>query len=582
MSEKQHKDMTLKEVLIRFKPYYKDYWFYFFIVFIGMLLGAAGTALTAWLMQPVIDEIFVKKDLTMLYYLPAGVILFYFMKDLGAYLQGYYLSYIGIEIIKRLRAMMLSHILRLDMAFFSRYRSGELISRATGDISALQSIVSNILPEFAKNIIQLIGLLSVVIYQSPKLAFIALVIVPCAAYPLVLFAKKLKTLGRKGQEKGADMLSRLSEIFSNIELIKADNAQAKEIAKFNSENDALAKISLKGSKISCLVSPLMELFGAFGVAAVIIIGGREVIEGTLTAGAFSSFITALFMAYDPIKRLASLYGNIQGAVAASERTFFLLDLFPEIKSGEKDLEKIEKISLQNVNFGYENGKNVLNNINFKLETGKVVALVGPSGGGKSSIINLLVRFYDKNSGKILINDSDISEYDIEQLRSKIALVTQNIYLFNDSVAENIAYSEEFDEERVINALKKANAYEFVQDLGGIYAQISEHGKNLSGGQKQRIAIARALYKEPNFLIFDEATSALDNESEKLVMATIESLKKNHLILIIAHRLTTIENADKIVVINKGEVLDIGTDKELMQTCELYQKFKQKTAHHEAI
>ncbi len=580
MSEKQHKDMTLKEVLIRFKPYYKDYWFYFFIVFIGMLLGAAGTALTAWLMQPVIDEIFVKKDLTMLYYLPAGVILFYFMKDLGAYLQGYYLSYIGIEIIKRLRAMMLSHILRLDMAFFSRYRSGELISRATGDISALQSIVSNILPEFAKNIIQLIGLLSVVIYQSPKLAFIALVIVPCAAYPLVLFAKKLKTLGRKGQEKGADMLSRLSEIFSNIELIKADNAQAKEIAKFNSENDALAKISLKGSKISCLVSPLMELFGAFGVAAVIIIGGREVIEGTLTAGAFSSFITALFMAYDPIKRLASLYGNIQGAVAASERTFFLLDLFPEIKSGEKDLEKIEKISLQNVNFGYENDKNVLNNINFKLETGKVVALAGPSGGGKSSIINLLVRFYDKNSGKILINDSDISEYDIEQLRSKIALVTQNIYLFNDSVAENIAYSEEFDEERVINALKKANAYEFVQDLGGIYAQISEHGKNLSGGQKQRIAIARALYKEPNFLIFDEATSALDNESEKLVMATIESLKKNHLILIIAHRLTTIENADKIVVINKGEVLDIGTDKELMQTCELYQKFKQKTSQNE--
>lgn len=580
MIEKQHKDMTLKEVLIRFKPYYKDYWFYFFIVFIGMLLGAAGTALTAWLMQPVIDEIFVKKDLTMLYYLPAGVILFYFMKDLGAYLQGYYLSYIGIEIIKRLRAMMLSHILRLDMAFFSRYRSGELISRATGDISALQSIVSNILPEFAKNIIQLIGLLSVVIYQSPKLAFIALVIVPCAAYPLVLFAKKLKTLGRRGQEKGADMLSRLSEIFSNIELIKADNAQAKEIAKFNSENDALAKISLKGSKISCLVSPLMELFGAFGVAAVIIIGGREVIEGTLTAGAFSSFITALFMAYDPIKRLASLYGNIQGAVAASERTFFLLDLFPEIKSGEKDLEKIEKISLQNVNFGYENGKNVLNNINFKLETGKVVALAGPSGGGKSSIINLLVRFYDKNSGKILINDSDISEYDIEQLRSKIALVTQNIYLFNDSVAENIAYSEEFDEERVINALKKANAYEFVQDLGGIYAQISEHGKNLSGGQKQRIAIARALYKEPNFLIFDEATSALDNESEKLVMATIESLKKNHLILIIAHRLTTIENADKIVVINKGEVLDIGTDKELMQTCEIYQKFKQKTSQNE--
>ena len=577
---KQHKDMTLKEVLIRFKPYYKQYWFYFLLVLIGMLLAGAGTALTAWLMQPVIDKIFIEKDLQMLYYLPLGVLGFYFMKDLGTYMQGYYLSYIGIDMIKRLRAMMLEHILRLDMAFFNRYRSGELISRATGDVGALQSIVSSILPEFAKNIIQLVGLLSVVIYQSPKLAFIALVVVPCAVYPLTLFAKKLKTLGRKGQEKGADMLSRLSEIFSNIELIKADSTEAKEIAKFNNENNALAKIALKGSKISCLVSPLMELFGAFGVAAVILIGGKEVIDGSLTAGQFSSFITALFMAYDPIKRLASLYGGIQGAVAASERTFFLLDMFPEIQSGDKNLEKIEKIVLKNISFAYEEGKEVLKNINFSLEKNKIIALAGPSGGGKSSIINLLVRFYDKSSGEILINNADISEYELEDLRAKIALVTQNIYLFNDTIAENIAYSEDFNEERVIEALKLAHAYEFVSQMGGIYAQIQEHGKNLSGGQKQRIAIARALYKKPDFLIFDEATSALDNESEKAIVATIEKLKQNHLVLIIAHRLSTIESADKIVVINKGEVLDIGTDKELLQSCELYKKFKEKTAQVE--
>lgn len=582
LKDKQHKDMTIWQVLKKFKHYYKHYAKYFAIVAFGMIIGAAGTALSAWLLKPVIDEIFIAKNLTMLYILPAGVILFYFMKDLGAYLQGYYLAYIGIDMITKLREMMLSHLLRLDMAFFNRYRAGELMSRTTGDIGAIQSIVVGTVPDFLKQVIQLIGLLSVVIYQSPKLAFIALIVVPCAAYPLNIFAKKLKTLGRRGQEKGADMNSRLNEIYQNIELIKADNTEAKEIAKFNIDNHTLAKIGLKGARIGSLVTPLMEMFGAVGVAAVIVIGGREVIAGNLTPGAFSSFIAALFMAYDPIKRLASLYGGIQGAVAACERTFFLLDLLPQIQSGEKNLEKIEKISLKKVNFSYEEGKEVLKNVSFDLQKGKIVALAGPSGGGKSSIINLLVRFYDKNSGKILINDSDISEYDIEQLRSKIALVTQNIYLFNDSVAENIAYSEEFDEERVINALKKANAYEFVQDLGGIYAQISEHGKNLSGGQKQRIAIARALYKEPNFLIFDEATSALDNESEKLVMATIESLKKNHLILIIAHRLTTIENADKIVVINKGEVLDIGTDKELMQTCELYQKFKQKTAHHEAI
>ena len=356
---------------------------------------------------------------------------------------------------------------------------------------------------------------------------------PCAVYPLNIFAKKLKTLGRRGQEKGADMNSRLNEIYQNIELIKADNTEAKEIAKFNLDNNALAKIGLKGARIGSLVTPLMEMFGAIGVAAVIVIGGREVIAGNMTPGSFSSFIAALFMAYGPIKSLAGLYGGIQGAVAACERTFFLLDLLPQIQSGDKSLEKIDKISLKNVNFSYEEGKEVLKNVSFDLQKGKIIALAGPSGGGKSSIINLLVRFYDKNSGQILINQNDISEYDLETLRAKIALVTQNIYLFNDTVAQNIAYSEEFDEERVVDALKQANALEFVEAMGGIYAQINEHGKNLSGGQKQRIAIARALYKRPNFLIFDEATSALDNESEKLVMATIEALKKNHLILIIS-------------------------------------------------
>lgn len=574
---KQHKDMTLKEVLIRFKPFYKEYWFYFLLVISGMILAAVGTALTAWLMQPVIDKIFIEKNLQMLYYLPLGVLGFYFMKDLGAFMQGYFLSRIGIDMIKRLRAIMLSHILRLDMAFFDKYRSGELISRCTGDIGALQSIVSNILPEFAKNIIQLIGLLSVVIYQSPKLAFIALVVVPCAVYPLTRFAKKLKTLGRKGQEKGADMLSKLSEIFSNIELIKADNTTKKELNKFNVENEALAKIALKGSLIGCLVSPLMELFGAFGVAAVIIIGGKEVIDGNLTAGQFSSFITALFMAYDPIKRLANLYGGIQGAVAASERTFFLLDLAPQIQSGSKNLKQIDTIRFDKVNFAYEEGKTVLNNLNFSLQKGKISALAGPSGGGKSSIIKLLVRFFEKNSGKILINDDDISAYKIEDLRAKIALVTQNIYIFNDTIAENIAYSEEFNEKRVIEALKLANAYEFVEQMGGIYTILQEHGKNLSGGQKQRIAIARALYKKPDFLIFDEATSALDNESEKAIVATINNLRQNHLVLIIAHRLSTIENADTIIVIDKGEVVGMGSDEELLQNCQLYKQFKEKTA-----
>ncbi|EAI7732160.1 ATP-binding cassette domain-containing protein, partial [Campylobacter coli] len=245
-------------------------------------------------------------------------------------------------------------------------------------------------------------------------------------------------------------------------------------------------------------------------------------------------------------------------------------------NGSKNLESIARIEFKQVDFAYENPyKSVLKDINFEFNKGEILALVGTSGGGKSSIINLLMRFYDKQKGEILLNDLDISEFSIESLHDRIGLVTQNIYLFNDSFAENVAYSEEPNKEKIIKALKLANAYEFVQEMGGIYAEIKEHGKNLSGGQKQRIAIARALYKNPDLLIFDEATSALDNESEKAIIETIENLKKDRLVLMIAHRLSTIENADKIAVIDQGQMIAIGSNEELLQSCELYQKFKNK-------
>ncbi|HED7922316.1 TPA: ABC transporter ATP-binding protein, partial [Campylobacter coli] len=298
--------------------------------------------------------------------------------------------------------------------------------------------------------------------------------------------------------------------------------------------------------------------------------------GTMSVGSFFAFITALFAIYTPLKRLSSLYGRLQGAIAASERTFYLLDLEPQILNGSKNLESIARIEFKQVDFAYENPyKSVLKDINFEFNKGEILALVGTSGGGKSSIINLLMRFYDKQKGEILLNDLDISEFSIESLHDRIGLVTQNIYLFNDSFAENVAYSEEPNKEKIIKALKLANAYEFVQEMGGIYAEIKEHGKNLSGGQKQRIAIARALYKNPDLLIFDEATSALDNESEKAIIETIENLKKDRLVLMIAHRLSTIENADKIAVIDQGQMIAIGSNEELLQSCELYQKFKNK-------
>ncbi|HEB9416654.1 TPA: ABC transporter ATP-binding protein [Campylobacter coli] len=571
-----HKDMTLKDVLIRFKPFYKKYKKEFAIAIFGMILTSIGTAGSFASLKPILDYIFVEKNEALLYTLPFLLVVIYILKNLGFYLQTYYLSFIGMDTLRILRFEVLKNLLRLDIDFFKRNRNGELVSRCTNDINALQSIVSNIIPDFFRELLTIVGLLIVVFYQSPTLAFFALVVLPCAIFPLVHFARKLKKYARSIQETNSDLLSRLSEIFSNIELIKASNTQNKEGEKFAKQNNELCRLNLKSTRIDALTSPLMEIIGSLGVAAVIIIGGREVIHGTMSVGSFFAFITALFAIYTPLKRLSSLYGKLQGAIAASERTFYLLDLEPQILNGSKNLESIERVKFKQVEFAYENPyKSVLKDINFEFNKGEILALVGTSGGGKSSIINLLMRFYDKQKGEILLNDLDISEFSIESLHDRIGLVTQNIYLFNDSFAENIAYSEVPNEEKIIKALKLANAYDFVQEMGGIYAEIKEHGKNLSGGQKQRIAIARALYKNPDLLIFDEATSALDNESEKAIIETIENLKKDRLILMIAHRLSTIENADKIAVIDQGQMIAIGTNEELLQSCELYQKFKNK-------
>ncbi|HHW4633928.1 TPA: ABC transporter ATP-binding protein, partial [Campylobacter coli] len=548
----------------------------FAIAIFGMILTSIGTAGSFASLKPILDYIFVEKNEALLYTLPFLLVIIYILKNLGFYLQTYYLSFIGMDTLRILRFKVLKNLLKLDMDFFKRNRTGELVSRCTNDINALQSIVSNIIPDFFRELLTIVGLLIVVFYQSPILAFFALVVLPCAILPLVHFARKLKKYARSIQETNSDLLSRLSEIFSNIELIKASNTQNKESEKFAKQNNELCRLNLKSTRIDALTSPLMEIIGSLGVAAVIIIGGREVIHGTMSVGSFFAFITALFAIYTPLKRLSSLYGRLQGAIAASERTFYLLDLEPQILNGSKNLESIARIEFKQVDFAYENPyKSVLKDINFEFNKGEILALVGTSGGGKSSIINLLMRFYDKQKGEILLNDLDISEFSIESLHDRIGLVTQNIYLFNDSFAENVAYSEEPNKEKIIKALKLANAYEFVQEMGGIYAEIKEHGKNLSGGQKQRIAIARALYKNPDLLIFDEATSALDNESEKAIIETIENLKKDRLVLMIAHRLSTIENADKIAVIDQGQMIAIGSNEELLQSCELYQKFKNK-------
>ena len=568
------KQMSLKEVLRRFAPYFRDYISYFIIAIAGMLMASGGTAASAWVIEPVLNKIFIEKNKDLLYLLPYAIIAIYFLKGLGTFLQAYFTAYIGQDIVRRFREKLLKNLLNLDMKFFNDYRTGELISRNINDIDRIRSIVSSMIPELIREAITIVGLLCVVLYQSLQLAFFALVIMPAAVYPLSRLAKKMKKISRASQEKTSDISSKLSEIFTNIEIIKANNAQEFEHAKFTDENDKFFKLNLKSVKVNEMVSPMMEIFGSVGVAAVVIIGGKEVIDGNLTMGSFFSFLTALFMLYTPIKRISGLYNKMQDAVVAAERTFELLDKKPQILSGDKPVpSEINLINFKDVRLNYDD-KEVLKGINLSASKSQTVALVGSSGGGKSSVVNLLMRFYDANGGAIEINGENIKNFELGSLRQNIGLVTQRVYIFNDTVANNVAYGREYDEAKVELALKTANAYDFVSNLPeGTQTVLNEFGTNLSGGQRQRIAIARALYDDPQILIFDEATSALDNESEQQITKAIANLQKEKIIFIIAHRLSTVQNADKIAVISGGKVVGFDTDEALSKSCEIYAKLK---------
>ena len=564
---------NIKLILSRFAPYFKDYIKEFAIAIIGMVMAAAGSAATAYLIKPVMDKIFIDKDEHLLYILPFAVVLVYFIKGFGKFIQIYYTAYIGQDIVKRVRNRMLENILSLDLTFFHKFRSGELISRSINDIERIRAVVSSMIPEMAREALTIIALIGYVIYLSPKLSFFALIILPLALWPLSKLAKKMKKISHKSQEKISDLTARLSEIFNNIEIIKANAAERFELKRFKEDNEKYFHYNLKGIKTNELVSPMMETLGAIAVAAVIIVGGKEVISENMSVGSFFSFTAALFMLYTPVKRISSLYNKMQDAVAASERIFYIIDQKSSINSGNLKIEDIEKIEFKNVSLKYEN-KEALKGINFKAKKGESVALIGESGGGKTSIINLILRFYDPSGGEILINNTDIKNFDLKNLRKKISVVTQRIYIFNDTIAANVAYGEEIEKERVIKALKEANAWDFVKNMeNGIYTKINEFGTNLSGGQRQRIAIARAIYKNPQILILDEATSALDKESESKITNALLNLKKNRITFIIAHRLSTIKISDKILFLKNGEIICKGDEKELELNCPEYKKLK---------
>lgn len=541
-----------------------------------MVMAAIGTGATAYIVQPVLDDIFINKDEELLKILPLVVIFFYFLKGFGKYIQVLYTEYIGQDIIRRLRDSMLKSILNMDMGFFYSKRSGELISRLTNDINRIRTVVANMIPELLRESLTIVVLTAVVIYQSPKLAFYFLIVMPLAIYPLSRLAKRMKKLSRLSQEKISDLTAHLSQIFQNAEIIKANATEPYELKKFNAYNQDFFQLTMKSVKTSELVSPFMELLGAVVVAIVIIVGGLEVIEDRMSVGAFFSFMTALFMLYTPIKKVSSIYNKLQDAISAGERVFEIIDNRPTIQSGKMRVDRrIEHIAFKEVALKYDE-KEALRSVSFEAKRGQIVSLVGESGAGKSSIVNMIVRFFEANQGEIFINQTSIKDIELTSLRQSIAIVTQRVYIFNDTIAQNVAYGQEIDEARVVEALKKAYAYEFVSALeAGIHTLLDENGSNLSGGQRQRIALARAFYKEPQIVIFDEATSALDSKSQEYISRAIKEFAKTRLTLIIAHRLSTIQNSDKILFVENGAIVCEGSHEELLTNCAHYQKISQK-------
>lgn len=562
----------MKKLIITYMPYFKDYKREFFIAILGMIAVAAGTAGTAHIIKPVLDDVFIKKDTQMLLIVPFALIFVFALKGIGRYIQAYYTSYIGQDILRRLREELLFHITKLDMDFFRKNHSGTLLSRITNDISRIQGVVSEIIPELIRDTFTVIALSGYVIYQNPKLAFYFLIVMPLALFPLAKLSKKMRKYSKLSQQSTADMTKRLEEVFSNIEVIKSNSSQDFEINRFAKDNLSVFKYIMKQIRVNNLTSPIMELLGSIAIGLVIFVGGKEVIDGKMSVGGFFSFSAALFMLYDPIKALSKLYNKTQDAVMANERIREVFDVKAYIKDGNIDLnKKIENITLKDIILKYDE-KVALKNINISFKKGMFYGVVGDSGAGKSSLVNLLVRFYDASSGEVAINNENIQNFTLESLHKKIAYVTQNIFIFNDTVAENIAYGENVDKARVIEALKKAHAFDFVEKLpNGIDTILAQRGVNLSGGQRQRIALARAIYKNPDVLILDEATSALDNISEQKIKDAVFELRNEMIIIAIAHRLSSIQNANEIFYFKDGSMECSGTHEDLIKKCNGYKK-----------
>ena len=540
-------------------------------------LVALLTGVYAWLARPVLDGIFIEKNERLLLVLPLALLGVAAVKAVFSYGVGYLMAYVGNRVVADIRQELFQRFMWLPIGFHDSNTSGRLVSRVVNDVGLMANAASSVVKDIFQNVLTFLAMVGVILYQDWRLAGISLIVLPLAGLTMVRVGKRLKKLAASGQEQMGDMSSTLQETFAGIRVVKAFGREDAEGERFRERNRAYLSTTLKSNQVWSIGHSYMEIIGVISVATLIWYGGYLVINGTMTPGAFFSFMAAMLLAYTPVRKLSGSNNLIQQALAAAERVFDVLDLKTEQSHDHGTVPLIgikQAIEFQGVTLCYENHTiPALTDIDLVIKPGEVVAVVGSSGSGKTSLVSLLPRFYEPTAGRILIDGFPLPSYQLHSLRAHIGIVSQEVVLFDDTIQRNIAFGRTgATQAEVERAAKMAYAHDFILRLPqGYESVIGERGLKLSGGERQRLAIARALLRDPPLLILDEATSALDTESERIVQLALANLMKNRTTLVIAHRLSTIQSADRIVVLDRGAIVETGSHEELLRRGGVYHR-----------